>query len=220
MRNLIGASLLLTLTACATAPGGDDLAAFPAALVGVYDNAAQYAQAPDDLKRPPVAGDAYDWIDQQTATFRAVAVPALGAHVIYVEWRGGEGAISRQRLWSFRRDAAGEPRMDFYELKEPARLAGQPDDAPAFGALTPDDVIGYGPVCGLAVSANGKGAWNAQIDAETCRITAQSGSAMGIEARITVMPTGVLYQEAGRTADGGYVFKVPGGPPYDFRRRP
>ena len=217
MDRLIAA--LLLLTACATAPAGDDLTAYPAALVGAYDNAAQFAQAPDDLKRPPVAHDGDEWIDLQTATFSLVSAPALGPHVIYLEWKGAHGVISRQRLWSFRRDGPGV-RMDFFSLREPARFAGQAANAQGFATLTAADVIGYGAACGLIVTANGAGAWNAQIDAEDCRITAQDGREMGFEARVTVMPTGLLYQEAARLPDGGYALRVPGGQPYDFRRRP
>jgi hypothetical protein len=218
IRNLAGVLAFATLAACASAPDGDDLAAYPAALVGRYDNAAQYAAAPADLKRPPVADDSYDWIDRQTAIFTPVAAPALGPHVLYVEWRGADGVISRQRLWAFRRDDTGAVRMDFYTLAQPERFAGAaPGD---FAALTAADLIGYGPACGLQVSRAGAGAWDARIDPETCRIVARSGRAMGIDARITVMPTGVLYQEAGILEDGRYAFRVPGGTPYDFRRLP
>lgn len=217
MNRLIPAALLLALAACASMPAGDDLAAYPAALVGAYDNAAQYAQAPDDLKRPPVADGAYDWIDRQDVTFSSVAVPALGPVVLYAEWRGADGAVSRQRLWAFRRDGAGV-RIDLYSLKDRARLAGA--DTAVLASLTADDVSGYGPACALAVTSSGRGAWNAQTNTETCHVTSQGAREMTIDTRVTVMPTGVLYQEAGRTEDGDYVFRLPGGAPYDFRRRP
>ena len=60
---------------------------------------------------------------------------------------------------------------------------------------------------------------NAQTDPDTCT-TSQGGRALAIDVRVTVMPTGVLYQEAGRWSEGGYAFRTPGGAPYDFRRRP
>lgn len=40
----------------------------------------------------------------QHARFVAVIAPAIGSHVLYLEWRNGgpEGAILRQRISSFR----------------------------------------------------------------------------------------------------------------------
>lgn len=217
MRTTLLAALMLA--ACATTPTQtEDLSAYPAALAGTYDNSAQFAAAPEDMKRPPVADDSYDWIDLQQATFKTVNAPGIGPHVVYLEWRNADGAISRQRLWSFRRAPEGV-RMDFYTLADPAKFAGAQADAPVFAALTTADVKGYGPACGLAVTGSGQGAWNAQVTPEECRIIAASGREMGIDARVTVMPTGVLYQEAGRLPDGGYAFRAPGGQPYDFRRR-
>ncbi len=218
MNRLTAAALPLVLAACATVPASDDLATYPAALVGAYDNAAQYAEAPDDLKRPPTADAAQDWLDRQAVTFATVSAPALGPAVVYAEWRGADGAVSHQRLWSFRRDTDGV-RIDLYGLKDSAHRAGA-GDAAVFAALTANDLTGYGPTCALAVTSSGHGAWNAQTDTETCRATSRDGREMSVDARVTVMPTGVLYQEVGRDADGGYVFRLPGGPPYDFRRRP
>jgi hypothetical protein len=208
----------LALAACATTPASEDLYSFPAALAGRYDNAAQYAAAPDDMKRAPVADDRYDWIDRQTATFMALPQTGLGAPGVYLQWRGSDGAISRQRLWTFRKDETGAVRMDFYTLNQPERFIGAGLDA--FRNLTAADVTGYGPACGLHVTRSGAAAWDARIDPEECRIVARSGRAMGIGARVTVMPTGVLYQESGVLPDGAFAFRVPGGPPYDFRRLP
>ena len=210
--HICAAGMVLALAACATAPAADDLPAYPAALVGTYNNASQFAQAPDDLKRAPVADDTYDWIDLQTFTVRSVSAPAIGPNVVYAEWRDTTGMISRQRLWSFRRDGQ-TARVDFYSLK-----AGVTDPA-AFATLKAADVVGYGATCGLVISSRGRGAWNAQTDPDACRTTAPDGRLLTIDARVTVMPTGVLYQEAGKLADGGYAFRIPGGAPYDFRRK-
>ncbi|MFM7708471.1 MAG: hypothetical protein ACKO9D_10690, partial [Gammaproteobacteria bacterium] len=82
-----------------------DLEAIVDGLVGTWDNRAQYEAAPAALKVPPTVEG--EWMDLQHARFTRVAAPALGSHVVYLEWRrsGPEGEISRQRLWSFRRDA-------------------------------------------------------------------------------------------------------------------
>lgn len=211
------------LTACASTPTPAELTPAMAAdaLVGRWDTKAQFDAAPESLKKPPAAGHPYDWIDRQAATFARVEAPALGPAVVYLEWRSGgpEGPLSRQRLWSFRRDETGALRMDFFTLREPEKWAGA---APAaFHAITPADVIGYGPTCGLTVTPKGPSAWDARIEPQDCRITArQSGRTMGIAARVTLMPTGLLYEEAGLLDEETYAFKVPGGPPYDFRRAP
>ena len=212
LEHICGVGLLLALAACATAPAADDLAAYPASLVGTYDNAAQLRDAPDDLKRPPVADDTYDWIDLQTLTVRSVDAPAIGPHVVYAEWRDAEGAVSRQRLWSFRQDSQAA-RLDFYSLKDRAA------DAAGFAALKSEDVVGYGASCSLTITSRGRGAWNAQTDTDACHTKSQDGRELIIDARVTVMPTGVLYQETGKLADGGYAFRIPGGAPYDFRRK-
>jgi hypothetical protein len=216
---------LALLAGCATtpsAPARPDLAALSGGLIGAWDTKAQFDAAPEALKRPPVAGDAYAWLDRQYAQFARVDAPAIGSHVIYLEWRGGgpQGAISRQRLWSFRTDAAGKVRMDFFTFKAPEPFAGSAAQAGAFAALKADDLIGYGEACGLYVEATSATTFDAKIDEGQCQITARSGRKMGIEARVTLMTTGLLYNEAGILADGAIAFKVPGGPPYDFRRAP
>jgi hypothetical protein len=219
-------SLLLALALCACAapgvrPGTDDpLPGMLAALSGEWTNARQFAAAPEALKKAPAIGHPYDWIDLQHARFWTVEAPAIGAHVVYLEWRRGDatGALSRQRIWSFRRDAEGRIRMDFFTLKDPSRFAGKAEEPGAFRTLTMDDLIGYGEACGAFVTPRGAGAFDALIEPEVCRIVSQSGRKMGIASRITLMPTGLLYEEAGVADDLSYVFKVPGGPPYDFRR--
>jgi hypothetical protein len=216
---------VLALAACAStpsAPSRPDLTALSNGLIGAWDTKAQYDAAPEALKRPPVAGDAYAWLDRQYAQFNRVDAPAIGAHVIYLEWRSGgpDGKISRQRLWSFRFDEAGKARMDFYTFKTPEPYAGKAAQAGAFAALKPDDLIGYGAACGLYVEPTSAATFDAKIDESQCQITARSGRQMGIDARVTLMTTGLLYNEAGILADGAFAFKVPGGPPYDFRRAP
>lgn len=207
---LLRTAPLLALAACATAPAPDDLGAFAATVVGTYDNAAQYRDSPDDLKRAP--DREHDWIDRQSLTIRPVTAPAIGAHVLYVEWRDAGGAASRRRLWSFARDDGGV-RLDVLNLKDATAT-----DA-GLAALRPSDLLGWGPKCGLKVTSSGRGAWNAQTDPEVCRTMSQDGREMTIDARVTVMPTGVLYQETGKLADGSFAFRMPGGTPYDFRRK-
>lgn len=180
------------LAGCATAPAGDDLSAYPATLTGVWSNAVQYGQAPDDLKHPP-AGPEDDWLDRQTVTFTPAPAPAPGALALRAEWRGD--ADARTETWVFRRDDAA------------VRL-----EILAEGAATR-------PGCALTVSGSGKGAWNAQTDPERCTVDTARGAA-AVDTRVTVMPTGILFQTSAQLPDGAYTQRRPGGPPYDLRRVP
>jgi hypothetical protein len=224
IRTLMITALLFSASCASTpsTPSRPDLAALSGGLVGAWDSKAQYDAAPDALKRPPAAGDGYAWLDRQYAQFARVDAPAIGTHVIYLEWRAGgpQGAISRQRIWSFRSDAAGKVRMDFFTFKSPEPFAGKAGQTSAFASLKLDDLIGYGEACGLFVEPTSANTFDAKIDESQCQITARSGRKMGIDARVTLMTTGLLYNEAGILADGAYAFKVPGGPPYEFRRAP
>lgn len=141
--------------------------------------------------------------------------------MVYLEWRGGDGdgEISRQRIWAFRQDETGAlSGMDFYTFIDPAPYAGRGAAPGAFAGLEPEDLIGYPDGCTLAASALSRTGLVFEVTASDCVITARSGREMGIEARIEIGPDRVAYQEAGIMADGGYVFRVPGGPAYEFRR--
>ena len=212
-------ALALALTACATA-APDPLDAHSNALVGTWSNARQWEQAPEALRRPPAVGHPYDWVDYQAAAFYRVEAPQIGAHVLYLEWRGEDEEISRQRIWSFRRDASGAVRMDFFTLRAPEALAGRGSEPNAFATLTPADLIGYGDACALRVRGLGVGgAFLADIP-DTCRITARSGRTMALTAQVHLDNGALAYQEAGVLEDGAFAFKVPGGPPYLFARTP
>ena len=220
--------LPLLLSACAYSPHTDDVAlqtitptGASRLLIGQFDNAAQFASAPPEMKRAPAAGYPYDWMDAQYATFARVTAPEIGADVVYVEWRRADGTISRQRLWSFRTDAGGGVRMDYFSFRTPQAFADKSREANAFTALTAADLIGYGPACALYVDTRAPhGGWQGQIDAAQCQITgAASGRRMGLEVRLEVLPEEVRYQEAGILPDGAYAFKVPGGGAYIMARR-
>lgn len=211
---------LLALSACATLQR--EKHAIANRLIGNWDNGAQMAGAPETMKRPPVAGDAYEWIDGQYATFFPVTVPALtadGAKAIYLVWRSGSatGPISRQRLWVFRTDANGQTVMDFYAFKNGTPFEAATRDGEAFKALTLNDLTAYGPLCTLPVTTTQTG-WRAAIPS-TCAITARSGRKMVLEAQIVVDGPTLSYSERGVLESGGIAFKVPGGPAYQFARK-
>ena len=210
----------LSLASCATPP---DQGRDPArSLVGTWDNSAQMAAAPAALKRPPVAGGAYEWIDWQDAAFTPVDVPALtqdGSKAIYLIWRnnGPSGPISRQRLWVFRTNASGQNIMDFYAFKSPQNYEDPIASKDAFKTITLDDLTAYGPLCSLPVIAHPDG-WSATIPS-SCAITARSGRKMVLSAQIILAGTSLTYTEQGQLESGALAFKVPGGPPYQFTRR-
>ncbi len=189
-------------------------------LDGRYSNADQYADAPAALKRPPAAGHPYDWIDLQDALFAKIEAPAIEGRVYYLEWRsqGPDGPISRQRVWTFARQADAAWRMDFYTLREPQRFAGRALLRDAFLGLTPADLIGYPSGCSLAFHQIGSAVWHGEIDPQTCLITAQSGRRMRVSASITIEPGWLTYAEAGQLESGAFAFKAPGGPAYRFKR--
>jgi hypothetical protein len=212
-------ALAAALTGCASAPDAG-LIDRVFAESGAYDNAAQYAAAPEALKRPPAAGRPYDWLDRQHALFLPVEAPFLDGRALYLEWRSGgpEGPISRQRLWRFRETAPG-PAMDFFTFRDPTPFADQGTRAERMRAVTEADLIGYGAACALPLRREAD-AVVAEIP-PTCIVTArQSGRTMRIEARVEWRPGRIGYREAGVLPDGGYAFLVPGGEElaYDFRR--
>ena len=196
-----------------------EAAALVALLAGDWDNAAQYAAAPAPLKVPPsVQGD---WLDAQHARFVPIDAPAVGPQVLYLEWRSGgpEGAISRQRIWSFRADAEGRMRMDFYAFVDGKAWAGRAAEAGAFAALKPTDLRGYGEACALRFAALPEGGARGEITAAECSLTAASGRRMGIDASVELGVDGTLsYRESGRLEDGRWAFRVPPTEPYRFVR--
>lgn len=190
------------------------------ALSGCFDNLAQYARADAALKVPPsVEGD---WLDLQHACFRRVEAPAVGSQVYYLEWRKGDtqGAVSRQRIWSFRPLGEHQWAMEFYAFVDGKPWEGRGEQAGAFAALQGSDLRGYGESCALRYTRTAKGGWLGEVSAEGCRIVAASGRGMGIDARVLLHAEGIDYQESGRLDDGRYAFRVPPSQPYQFRRLP
>lgn len=190
-------------------------------LAGTWSNATQHTAAPDALRvEPTVDGE---WLDLQHAAFHRVHAPAIGERVLYLEWRRGaaDGPISRQRLWSFRTDAAGAVRMDFHAFVDGAPFAGRGGEAGAFAGLEPSALRSYASECALRFEALPGGGWAGRITEDHCRIVAASGRAMGIAATVELDRDGVLtYQESGRLDDGRYAFRVPPTMPYRFERVP
>lgn len=193
-----------------------------AAAAGEYDTVAQYERTPLQLRKKPVIGEEYEWLDRQHGVFEWVTAPALGTHVLYLEWRGGgpSGPISRQRIWVFRYQATAGWVMDFYTLADPAPFARATRGSTAFESLRTDQLVSYGPSCALR-SVNEADYMEFSIPA-SCSIVSRSGAAMRLEATVRFESDRILYREAGVRGDGSIVFRVPGqnGLAYAFQRVP
>ena len=220
---VVSVALAVVLGACATQPAvaPDPRDAVLALLAGNWDNRAQFDAAPARLKVPPTVEG--DWLDLQHAQFTRVDAAALGERVLYLEWRdgGATGAISRQRIWSFRSDPDGTLRMDFFAFVDGTAFAGRGTDPGAFRALDATALRGYGSACALRFTRATGGGWAGRIGADECSLVAASGRRMGIDASITLDASGTLaYRESGRLDDGRYAFRVPPTAAYRFRRLP
>ncbi len=176
-----------------------------ARLPGNFTNQAQIDAAVAD-------GNADAEKDRRFMRMTKVTAPALGEHVYYLEWRrpDADGAISRQRIWSFHADQSGAPRMKFFTIRNPEPLAGQPADSAVFAGLRTDDLIGYPEACDVNWYRTDDGVWHGRIPAGACTIVTQrTGRTMTIDAHVELLPDRFHYDEAG-TLDGGIVaFDVP-----------
>lgn len=230
MRSIVPAFVFCLLCACAAAPeppysgrtvageilyspverlprnGGGDAVAL---LEDVWSNSEQYAFAPDG-------------VELQYAAFHRVDAPAIGPHVVYLEWRSGgpDGAISRQQLWAFREAADGAlAGMDVYRLAEPGRHAGRGGETGAVAELTSGDLVAYPDGCTLTARVPAWTGHALETRRRACRITDEAGRRVGLQARVEIARHRVGYGETGIFDDGTEAFGSPGGgQAYEFRR--
>lgn len=211
---LVGAGLALAACASTPADTGTAPADMARALAGSWDTRVQAA----------AAGPA-----RVAARFTPVVAPGVtggGAQALYVEWRAGgaEGAIVRQQVWTVRPSGPeGGARLELFGLDAAAVTPGADAAAPLWARLGPADLRPIapradGPDCALAVTARGQGMFDAASDPTSCRAVDAAGRGYGVAIRVTLMPTGLLYQEAGVYDDDTFAFKSPPDAPYDFRR--
>lgn len=211
---LTGAALALAACASTPADTGTAPADLARALAGSWDTRVQAA----------AAGPA-----RVAARFTPVVAPGVaggGAQALYVEWRAGsaEGAIVRQQVWTLRTDAHGSgARLELRGLNAANAAQGADAAAPIWASLGPADLHPVapradGPDCALTVTARGQGMFDAASDPTRCRAVDAAGRGYGVAIRITLMPTGLLYQETGVYDDDTFAFKSPPEAPYDFRR--
>lgn len=198
----------------------DELAILLGWVVGEFDNRRQVDSGENFLLETPA--DPAKAPDLLYPVFARVEAPALGRHVVYLQWPIGspQGALQRQRIWSFEVDPQRNAvMMDFYTLREPARWRdAQLRPQIALRDIRRDDVIPYPPTCRLPFRRHAD-VFIGEIPS-SCRITSQqTRTDMTIRARIVVGRDQIWYQESGVRADGSVVFQVPVAGSYQFRRR-
>ena len=198
-----------------------DLGSLLGWMAGEFDNRQQVERAENFLHdaRPDPARAP----DLLFPVFARVQAPALGEHVVYLQWPMGspEGRLQRQRIWTFEIDPARNAIiMDFFTLRAPERWRDAhlaPDTA--LLEITREDLIPYPPACGLPFRRHAD-VFIGEIPRGDCRIVSQqTRTEMTINARVIVGRDQVWYDESGVRTDGSIVFQVPASGSYQFRRR-
>jgi hypothetical protein len=185
-------------------------------LTGRFDNAAQMAALAPDVATRPEPGK--PWVAAVSAAMGEVAIPALPGRVIYLEWTNAEGAIDRQRLWTFEKKD-GALQMRFFTFRDATPYAGALADQARLADVTPDMLIAYPPGCEGHVTPGDAG-FTIRIDPALCTIVTQrTGRKMAVDAEIVVTATGFAYREAGILEDGTDAFRVPGTGAIQFLRK-
>lgn len=214
------AAAWLALAAGAAQAADREMEQAAAWLEGRFDNAAQAALSGETF--PDIDGKNRPAQDAQFAVFTPIALPAAGAIAFYTEWRaeGAAGPVSRQRIWSFYRDAEGRLRQRFYTIRAPERFAGGTTDAAKLSELRMDDLIPFPSACDL-VWTKMLNEFLAEIPQGQCFVTTQATrQRMFINARIALSDRQMFYDESGMSEDGRVTFNVPVVGSYHFRKLP
>lgn len=161
-------------------------------------------------------------LDLQYAAHTRVDAPALGEHVIYVEWRSGvsDGPVSRQRIWMFREGEEGwSTGFDVFKFRDPEAFAGRADDEGAFASLTEEALIGYPEACLVETRSPAHGGYYFTIASNDCIVTTEAGEEIRLRASLHGHHHFFTYREWTSTLEGRLVFQFPDAPyPYSFRR--
>jgi len=213
--------IYLAQSASATTPLEVELNTLIRWVVGDFDNQQQVVRSDNFLvESTPDPSRAPDLL---FPVFALVEAPALGRHVIYLQWPIGspEGRLQRQRIWAFEIDESRNAvMMDFFTLRDPDRWRdAQLDRRFALRSITRDDLIAYPSACRLPFRRHAD-VFIGEIPRGECRIISQqTRTDMMINAQIVIGRDQVWYEESGVRQDGSVVFKVPASGSYQFRRR-
>lgn len=191
-------------------------------VAGKFDNAQQVATGENRLREG--LAESARTPDLLYPIFSLVEAPAIGEHVVYLQWHQGraDGPLQRQRIWVFTVDEERNAvMMDFYTLREPARwLDANLSPARAMRHMTLADLLPYPSSCRLPFRRH-IDVFIGEIPKGECRIISQqTRTEMIIHARIVVGAEQLWYEESGVRPDGTTVFRVPASGSYQFRRRP
>lgn len=217
-------ALILWVGTAASASGSSlesELSSLLDWVVGEFDNQRQIVQSENFLLE--TAPDSTRTPDLLFPVFARVEVPALGRHVIYLQWPIGspEGRLQRQRIWTFEIDTARNAvMMDFFTIRDPDRWRdAHRNPKTALLTMTRGDLIPYPPACRLPFRRHAD-VFIGEIPRGNCRIISQqTRTDMTINAKIVIGRDQVWYAESGVRQDGSVVFKVPASGSYQFHRR-
>lgn len=189
-------------------------------VAGEFSNERQVREGTNALADAPTIDAAAP--DLLFPVFKRIDVPAIGNHVVYLQWPMGapDGKLQRQRIWVFEENP---PRnavtMKFFTLKEPDKWLNAHLDPAKVRNMTVADVIPYPPPCDLPFRRHGD-VFIGEIPKGECKIVSQqSKTTMFINARIVVGKDSVWYDEPGVREDGSVAFKVPRLGAYEFEGR-
>jgi len=221
MKNALGIFIFLVFSATCPAQNNQSLTIdhIFEVLIGDFDNFEQEKSLPDSISRQPARAGL--WLNPLCLVHLPVEVPAIGEHVLFLEWREGsfDGPLNRQRLWAFRTLDSGEPGMDFYSFKPGAEISMAAVKSGGLAGLHPEDLVTYPEGCTL-LWRRVEDRYTAYLDPKTCLVTGQiSGKEMSLEAVIEVENSGFYYFEKGVFSTGEPVFTVPGFDKYRFVKR-
>ncbi|MBI1186215.1 MAG: hypothetical protein GC206_02615 [Alphaproteobacteria bacterium] len=192
-----------------------DLAEFASWFEGRFDNELQVFFEPD-LNTPEAARH-----DRVHSSFRRIELPAIGAHVFYVEQHSGgdPDAIYRQRIYTLRADhAVNAIRLDILTPRDPDALRGAHRDPARAAALTPGDLTPLHDGCAVYWRRQ-DAQFVGQTERGACRIqSSRSGRTIIVEDDLVLSADAISIHDRATDADGGYAYGNRAGVPHHLRR--
>lgn len=192
-------------------PGAGALARLLLAMTGDFDNRRQHATQ----STPPGAEPQFGLLHLKR---RLVAVPALGAQVVYSQINEGaaDGPLYRQNFLVFERDAGGAITSRAWRWRDAGSAAALPGQPGALaGAAAGDFLPALPPGCDMRWQEEGR--FIGRIAAADCSVVSgRTGQPRGIRATEIIEPGRLRSEEAGFAPDGTLLFGLPDGVYYEF----
>lgn len=193
-------------------PGGGALARLMLWMTGDFDNGRQHALQTTLPGAEPQFGLLH-------LTRRVVAVPVLGAQVVYAQINegGADGPLYRQNFLVFSRSPDGaitSRAWRWHDADSAPALPGQLETLA--GARADDFVPALPPGCDMRWQEE-DGRFTGRIAAADCSVmSGRTGRPRGIRATEIVEQGRLLSEEAGFAPDGTMLFGLPDGIYYEF----